>query len=391
MANFKVRLVGISWVVAGVVVTITAVPGLGCICGGPPAGTVTIRDLQVWYVGKVQLIFEGQVERQELKLGSMGPPSGALSMTTQGAHRVVTLRPSRIYSGPRRETFAVLTGIGLGDCGFDFETDKRYLVFAEPTQGGAFFTSICTGTVLLDDAGPALRLLRGEPAAKEDLIDLKTYFQTVLRERTGSVCGRVTQPDGHALSGANVDLWQVRDDPFPPNRGGESSASDGTFCVKSLPPGKYLLTADEYDWHAGTRLMGFYPGVAKHSEAAPIEVKAGATREGLEFGLRKEPIYTVRVQIVTSDGSPLPWENLGISIDSPDQDTLAYHENHGVDEDGSYTLGGIPPGHYVMSSYFEPGLHPEQAGAVAANWQPARREVDIAGNAEVTLRLVPAK
>jgi hypothetical protein len=44
--------------------------------------------------------------------------------------------------------------------------------------------------------------------------------------------------------------------------------------VKGAPPGKYLLTAETKDFDAGTRIMGFYPGVSRHADATSIEVKA---------------------------------------------------------------------------------------------------------------------
>ena len=137
--------------------------------------------------------------------------------------------------------------------------------------------------------------------------------------------------------------------------------------------------------------MGFYPGVWRQSDAAAIAVKAGSTLNGLRFGTRKEAIYTVRFRIVTADGSPVPWESLGVAIDSPARDALAYHEKHGVGEDGSYALGGIPAGHYIVSTYLEPNTATGEASRVVSKWQPANREVNIVGPTEVILKLVPAK
>jgi hypothetical protein len=365
-------------------------PGVGCTCMAPP-GIVTMRGLAEWYSDQSKLIFEGQVERQDVKAGSIGAPKTAMSMTPNGAHRVVTIRSLRVYRGPSQETFTVLTGMGLGDCGFDFEAGRKYLVYADPIDGGAFFTSICAGTGLLEHSGPALRLLRKEPPSPEDLLDGGSYLEQMAPKWTGTVCGQVSRPDGNPLDKAMIDVWQVRDDPFPPYRDGDLSAADGTFCVKSVPPGRYLLTAETEDFDNGTRLMGFYPGVWKHADAATIEVKAEATVKGLRFATRQEAIYTVRFRIVTADGSPVPWKNLGVAIDSPDRDPLAYHENHGVNEDGSYALGGIPAGHYVVSSYFTPDPGTWQMSPVASKWQRANKEVDIVGPTEVILTLSPGE
>jgi hypothetical protein len=138
--------------------------------------------------------------------------------------------------------------------------------------------------------------------------------------------------------------------------------------------------------------MGYYPGVAKHSKAIPIEVKAGIALHGVEFRVQKQLLFTVRFRIKTSDGSAVPWKNLGVAIASPDHDPLAYHESHGIGEDGGYTLGLIPPGHYFVSSFIEPDFFDtDRVAEDVSKWQMAKQEVDIHGNAEITLKLAPQK
>jgi hypothetical protein len=350
-----------------------------------------MRDLASWQLKSANgtnVIFEGLVERQEVRPGSISVPKTAMSMTSYGAHRIVTIRASRVYSGPSPERFTVLTGMGGGDCGFDFETGKEYLVYGEMIDRGGLFTSICTGTALLEHAGPALRLLRGEPPAA-DLLDIKSYYEQLLPQLTGTVCGHISKPDGRPLGGAMVHLWQVRNEPFPSRTAEDPDLSkpDGSFCINNAFPGRYLLTAEEYDFDAGTRVMGFYPGVMKHSQAVPVEVRAGTTVPDLQFTLFGEALYTVRIKVITADGSPLPWKNpwehLSVAIGSPDRDPLAYHQNHGVNEDGSYTFGLVPAGHYSVISYLHPSpqeLAGEQVVTDLSRWQPGKQEVEITGN-----------
>jgi hypothetical protein len=76
---------------------------------------------------------------------------------------------------------------------------------------------------------------------------------------------------------------------------------------------------------------------------------------------------------------------LGVAIESLDQDPLAYHESDGVNEDGSYTFGLIPPGHYIVSTYIERGH------SIPDKWQMAKQEVDISGPGQVNVKLVPFK
>ena len=137
--------------------------------------------------------------------------------------------------------------------------------------------------------------------------------------------------------------------------------------------------------------MGYYPGVAKHSEAMPIEVEAGTALHGVDFRVQKQSLFTVQFRIKTSDGSAVPWKNLGITIASPDHDPLAYHESHGIGEDCGYTLGLIPPGHYFVSSFIEPDFDTGRIPEKVSKWQMAKEEVDIHGSAEITLKLTPQK
>jgi hypothetical protein len=340
-----------------------------------------------------RVIFEGAVEKQEVVVGTIHAPSNAMSMTPLGAHRIVTIRVFRSYSGGGEGHVTVLTGFGVGDCGFDFETGKEYLVYAAGIGGGVLVTSICSGTGPLEEAGPALRLLRGDPPSADDLLDPETYYKRFSAQRVGRLCGRVTKPDGTPLRGASVDVSQLRDEPLPPKVASDPNLSkpDGTFCVTYISPGKYLLTAQVHDFDGGFRWIGYYPGVTKHSEAEPIEITAGGNLSDVRFTVQKQPVYTVRFRVVTEDGSPPPWRNLGVAMDSPDRDALAYHERDGVNEDGSLTLGLIPPGHYLVSSLIEPDFETGQIPVEASKWQMAKREVDIRGQAEIVLTLVSVK
>jgi hypothetical protein len=151
----------------------------------------------------------------------------------------------------------VLTGMGTGDCGFDFETGQAYLIYAEPVGKSDLFTSICTATASVEQSGPALRYLRNEPPEPDDLLDPQTYFSKFLRKSTGTVCGRVTRPDGGPLENAVVEMSKLRDEPlpfetFPSYIDPDTSKADGSFCIQGMPPGKYLLTAWRNDYKMGT-------------------------------------------------------------------------------------------------------------------------------------------
>jgi hypothetical protein len=104
-----------------------------CTCAGP-TGTKTMREVAEWYSdgpNASKIIFEGTVESQEARGGPTGAPRDATSTSAWDQHRVVFVRVLRSDRGEAAGTVRVLTGSGEGDCGFDFETGRQYLVYAD--------------------------------------------------------------------------------------------------------------------------------------------------------------------------------------------------------------------------------------------------------------------
>jgi hypothetical protein len=366
---------------------------LACVCGSG-SGEKTMREIAASYSegrNSSKIVFEGLIEVQDVKSGPIGPPVNAMSITMAGAHRVVSVRVLRAYRGQASGTVIILTGMGLGDCGFDFETGKRYLVYADRIDAVNLFTSICSGTSPIEHAGPALRFLRGEKPTADDLLDGQVYQEKVEARWYGTACGRVTNADGTPFSGGSVDMTQIRDEPLPSMVVSDPDLSkpDGSFCIPTIRPGKYLLTAEKLDYDFHIRWMGYYPGVGTHSAAVPIEIRAGVSLSDLHFSVAKEPVYTVRFRIV-AEGSPAPSENLGVAIDGADQDKLAYHLRQNENKDGIFSAGYVPPGHYLVQTYLQPDFQTGKIPPELSKLRMAKQEVDISSDSEILLKLNPA-
>ena len=67
---------------------------------------------------------------------------------------------SRSYRGARQKNVRIRTGVGAGDCGFQFEVGKQYLVYAFADESGQLSTGICSGTALLEKNQANLSYLR---------------------------------------------------------------------------------------------------------------------------------------------------------------------------------------------------------------------------------------
>jgi hypothetical protein len=372
-----------------------------CTCGGPFQAK-TMRDVAEWYANRpdVTLIFEGKVAKQELRSGSVGAPQSAISMTPAGQFRNVDFDVTRMFRGQRADHVKVTTGLGAGDCGYDFQTGQSYLVFASAGPKGLWFTSICSGTKNVADAGTELRFLAGEKAAPEDLWSpqeyWKHYSEHVLPKRTGSICGKVLKPDGTPLKGARVELWEARNDDFPSRSASDPNTSNdaGHFCIEHAEPAYYLLTAVAEDYDNDARYVVFYPGFFSHEEATPLQIEPGVQLPDVTLTTFRERLYTIRILVATADGTPLSYKNgCGVAVDSIYRDPLSYHINHLLNPGGTYTFGYIPAGKYTVSTYFQPDFSAAEPKPFpeASRWNPARKEVIVNGDTTVVIVLEPTK
>jgi hypothetical protein len=64
-----------------------------------------MRETAEWYATRpdVALVFEGKVVKQEVRTGSVGAPSTAMSMTLSGKHRVVEFAVTRVFRSTHQE------------------------------------------------------------------------------------------------------------------------------------------------------------------------------------------------------------------------------------------------------------------------------------------------
>lgn len=321
-------------------------------------------------------------------------------MTPAGKHRVVEFAVARVFRGvTQKDHVSVITGLGVGDCGYVFMPGENYLVYATAWPNGLWFTSICSGTSPIEDAGSAIRFLTGEKAIAEDLLSPqeheKQYYQEVLPKRTGSVCGQVLKPDGTPLRGAQVALWELRNDDLPARGGSDpnTSSETGHFCIENVPPGRYFLTTESMDFDHWARYVGFFPGVSSQAEAVQLSIQRGVRLPDIKFTTFLESVYKIRIRVLAPDKTLLSYKNgCGVAVDSEDPNPFSYHISHTLEDDGTYTFGYIPPGKYHISTYFQPNF---EGGAMtqfpeATKWKPTSQEVVVRGNTEVVVNLEPA-
>lgn len=364
------------------------------MCAPPGHNIKNMRELAEAYAGRegVSAIFVGRVEKQEVNNGNVSP-GNAFSMTSSGRYRQVTLSVSEAFRGKLGSTAKVITNYDEAGCGFDFETGKEYLVYASADSSGAMSTSLCSGTELAEHSGPALRQLRGQPAAPEDLVDQETYFKQMYPKWTGRICGHVYF-EGKPLGGASVDLTQIREDGFPPRGASDPDTSkpDGSYCIPMVEPGRYTLSAGSDDYDHDKRSIAYWPGGTDPKAAQTIEVAAGQSASWYDMQLLPQDLYRIAIRVAVGNGRPAP-ESIGVYLSSIVRDPRGYSLDRQQPTDGIYFFAYVPPGKYKVQTF--PAMIYQKDGTPkmspdALKWKMADLELPVSQNMNLTIKLDPS-
>jgi len=244
------------------------------------------------------------------------------------------------FIGVEGPTAEVWTGMGGGDCGFEFQIGKSYLIYAGRTRDGRLHTSICSPTRSASRAGDAIAYARQVAAgtAKTSL-----YGRVQLEQRTES---QETDEDG--VAGVTVDIEGPRGQRFS-----VVTQKDGSFEIQGELKGKYTLRAEVPEGlpPVEPQTVEILPG---QCAGALLEVPILGTFTGRILGFNGKPLKDVSVSLfeIEDPGEP-PSE-----VDS-----------YPTDSEGLYTLPNYPEGIYLIAvegdddlPFFYPGTQdPAQA------------------------------
>ena len=257
MVRFKISVV-LKRILLAAAFLLVCTPSFvsACTCGMSP-GTCT----QSWKWG--QVIFTGTVTG---KLSAPAPRTVDDHFTQNAFQFSVseTFRGSAIAG----QEFTIYTGMGGGDCGYDFKVGTSYLVYASAYQG-KFVSTICSSTA------PAARmrhiiqqlraLQRGERVADlfgligtspisiaDDPLELKPLAKKQVRVIGARGLERSTTTDDHGVflfKTLPVDTYRLEVDPptgmstWQLNRGEAYKIEIGAEGITGCPAG-FSFTAD---------------------------------------------------------------------------------------------------------------------------------------------------
>jgi hypothetical protein len=323
-------------------VALVSTPAFGCTCVSPPPNAKTAGEITHWYASRSDSIFEGTIKRVDLKWALMETRVGGLVSADldQGEPTLqVTVEVVNFHKGAEQSSLQLTTGVGGGDCGFDFEIGKKYLVYAYADESGHLSTGICSGTRILEESHTDVS---------------PTKF-----------CGHVATT-GLNLEDSQVFLFRIgNNSPIPSDEA--EVGQDGSFCFVGATPGSYRLVFTSRAEELLTSFV-YFPGVSDPTEASTVEIRSGQTRPDLTFKIPPQPTFSVSGNVHVPQKSVPPAESkvLLVSAD-PSSFMLGYSKD--VDPSGSFDFTRVLPGRYWAFV----GVNSEDA----VNWLTRKAEVEV--------------
>lgn len=209
-----------------------------CTCMSPKRPTC-----EVWW--QTSAIFVGRVTRIR-----------TVSENTSDGRRVskqVTLRVGERWQGLQGERDVVVrTGAGGGDCGFEFEQGKTYLVYAgQSTTSAQLETGICSRTALVEQAAADLAYLRQLETADK----IVSLYGMVYRDRQALQPGMFPDDQfdpGGPLPGVEITIQELTADGSGTAQT-LTSDTEGWYQFEQLHPGRYEIRLAGADIGANDR------------------------------------------------------------------------------------------------------------------------------------------
>jgi len=166
----------------------------------------------------------------------------------------------------------------------------------------------------------------------------------------GHVTGRVLDRSGGGIPGLPLDLVPTADVDKPGGSGNRVqvwTAVDGTFELRLVAPGEYLLGFNSVRDHDGqlTFARAFYPGVAEPTGAARVVVSAG-DRVRLRDFVVPDNIRLVTVQglVVDEAGRPVPDASIALRDNTEGRNIIG--PRFVTADDGRFAFSVVEGGKY---------------------------------------------
>ena len=232
---------------------------------------------------------------------------------------VVRFHVIKAYSGNPGSDVTVQTGLGGGDCGYHFDPGHAYLVYGHKSNG-TLYTSICSGTQPIEQAGVALTWLDSLPSRSKDA----NIFGKVSRR---------TIKDYEPASGITVSIA----DPSGRERTTSTDAG-GAYSMTGLVAGDYVVS------------LSMPKGMTGDSTSRQIQLHEQGCAEA-SFWITTDG--RIGGHVLDSGGQPAQGTHVALAyFDSPNfysrNGYVSYDRSAYTDDHGSYQFDGLLPGKYLV-------------------------------------------
>lgn len=236
--------------------------------------------------------------------------------------RLVRLTVEQPLRGMKSTEVEVRTGMGGGDCGYEFRLGQRYLVYAH-WQDEQLTTSICTRTRLLSEAADDLAFIRAVPSSNANGLIFGTVSKRNFEWKKGDSWRKPIADVAVTIEGQNTQYDAVTDE-------------KGGFRVEGVPPGKYLV---KVKLPPGLISPG---GKDESGRTAENEVEVAA-HGCVETGFWLETDTRVRGRVIDAEGNPVAKMPVDMRGSMPGRNE---YRNAVTDTDGYFEFKVVPPGEY---------------------------------------------
>ncbi len=223
----------------------------------------------------------------------------------------------------------------------------------------------------------------------------RTGCQIILRHRS-SLSGFVRNRDGHPIATAAVAVLRRTYHSGGPSYSFAATSTteqDGSFALRGLLPGQYLLRAvppkpAEGD-NGGHYATAFYPSAPDPSAASIVNLSEGMSTSGLDILVDEARLVNLHLQVASSKNA-LAGREVTVMRGINDLTRLEYSagccSRQRLDDDNRLVLRDIPPGTYTFK--VEDGDEEGSITLTLGSAAEAFAEVVLAGRRDLIFKVV---
>jgi hypothetical protein len=280
-----------------------------CFSGGPPCQSF----------GNTFAVFSGKVE----SVSDYKPPLSENATERESrfnySQKSFTFSLEESFRGQLGKKVEIITGKGGGDCGYNFEVGKTYLVYAYQQKDGKLGTGICTRTRPIEKASEDLQYFREIATGSKDIAIYGGIFRVFTKKNDAPY--RKPEPL------ANITLSLSNGEKAVTNEKGE-------FRFDKLLPQEYTLTP--------TVPTGLWGGDKPEYKlklnpngcaVASFAFVANTSLSGQILDENANPVAEMSVQLVPTDQINIHQSDLKMAF---------------TDKNGHYIFHEIPIGDYYL-------------------------------------------